>query len=59
LANKVRSSSVLRGWKDCGITIRTPLALVIGLELDVSPLVWITYLVGETLGATLTSCATK
>jgi hypothetical protein len=39
LANKVRSSSVLRGRKDCGMTVQAPLALVIGLEPDVSPLV--------------------
>ncbi len=36
-ANKVRSSSMLRGRKDCGMTARAPLALVIGLEPDVSP----------------------
>jgi hypothetical protein len=58
-ANKVHSSSVLRGRKDCGTTAQTPLALVIRLEPDVRPLVWITYLVVETLGATLTSYATK
>jgi len=37
LANKVRSSSMLRGRKDCGMTTRAPLALVIGLEPDASP----------------------
>jgi len=57
-ANKVCSFFVLRGWKDCGMTARVPLALVIGLELDVNPSVWITCLVAKTLGATLTSCAT-
>jgi hypothetical protein len=35
-ANKVRSSSVLRGRKDYGMTVRAPLALVIGLEPDAS-----------------------
>jgi hypothetical protein len=39
LTNKVRSSFVLRGRKDYGMTTRAPLALVIGLELDASPLV--------------------
>jgi len=57
LANKVRSSSVLRGRKYYGMTAQAPLALVIGLEPDVNPLVWITCLVVETLGATLASCA--
>jgi hypothetical protein len=33
----VRSSSMLKGWKDCGTTVWALLALVIGLELDVSP----------------------
>ncbi len=37
--NKVRSSSMLKGWKDCGTTVWALLALVIGLELDVSPTV--------------------
>jgi len=37
LTNKVRSSSVLRGWKDCGMTTRAPLALVIGLEPNAGP----------------------
>jgi hypothetical protein len=32
---------------------RTPLALVIRLELDASPSVWITCLVAKTLGGTL------
>jgi len=32
LANKVCSSPVLKGQKDCAMTIRAPLALVIGLE---------------------------
>ncbi len=36
LANKVCSSSVLRGRKDCGMTIRTPLVMIIGLEPGVS-----------------------
>jgi len=36
LANKVRSSSVLRGRKDCGMIARAPLALVIGLEPDMN-----------------------
>jgi hypothetical protein len=57
LVNKVGSSFVLRGRKDYGMTTRTPLALVIGLEPNASPLVWITCLVAETLGGTLTSCA--
>jgi hypothetical protein len=35
--NKVRSSSVLRRRKDCGMTTQAPLALVIGLEPDASP----------------------
>jgi hypothetical protein len=59
LANKVRSSFVLRRWKDYGMNVRTPLALVIGLEPDASPLVWITCLVAKTLDATLASCAAK
>ncbi len=37
LANKVRFSSMLRRRKDCGMTTRAPLALVIGLEPDASP----------------------
>ncbi len=37
LANKVRSSFVLRGQKNYGMTTRAPLALVRGLDLDVSP----------------------
>jgi hypothetical protein len=57
--NKVHSSSVLRGRKDCGMTIRVPLTLVIGLEPDASPLVWITYLMAKTLGATLASYVAK
>jgi len=57
--NKVCSFFVLKGQKDYGMTTRAPLALVIRLELDVSPLIWITYLVAETLGATLASCAAK
>jgi hypothetical protein len=48
----VRSSSMLKGWKDCGMIASAPLALVIRLKQDVSPLVWITYPVVET-------CATK
>jgi hypothetical protein len=59
LANEVRSSSVLKGRKDCGIIARTPLALVIGLEPDASPLVKITCLVVESLGATLASYVGK
>jgi len=39
LANKVCSSSVLKGQKDCGMTTRAPLALVIRLEPNVSPLI--------------------
>jgi hypothetical protein len=39
LTKKVHFSSVLKGWKDCGKTTQAPLALIIGLELDVSPLV--------------------
>jgi hypothetical protein len=38
-ANKVRSSSMLKRQKDYGMITRAPLALVIGLELDVNPLV--------------------
>ncbi len=59
LANKVRFSFVLRGQKDYGMIVWAPLALVIGLEPNASPLVWITYLAEETSGATLTSCAAK
>jgi hypothetical protein len=58
-ANKVRSSSVLKGWKDYDMTARAPLALVIGFESDASPSIWITCLVAETLGATLAFYATK
>jgi hypothetical protein len=36
LANKVRSSSVLKGRKDYGMTVRALLAVVIGLEPDAS-----------------------
>jgi hypothetical protein len=36
LANKVRSSSILKGWKDYGMIARGPLTLVIGLELHAS-----------------------
>jgi len=57
LANKVHSSSMLRGRKDCGMTARAPLAMIIGLEPNASPWVWITCLVAKTLGATLASCA--
>jgi hypothetical protein len=32
----VRSSSVLRGHENCGMIIRVPLALVIGLEPHVN-----------------------
>jgi hypothetical protein len=56
---KVRSSSVLRGQKDYGMTTRIPLALIIGLELDVNPSVRITCLVAKTMGATLASYAAK
>jgi hypothetical protein len=59
LANKMCSSSVLKGQKDCGMITQAPLALVIGLELDASPSVYITCLVEETLGATLASYAAK
>jgi hypothetical protein len=59
LTNKVRSSSVLRGQKDYGMTARGPLVLVIGLELNVNPWVWIIYLVVEFLGVTLASCVAK
>jgi hypothetical protein len=44
-ANKMRSFFVLRGRKDYGMVVWAPLALVIGLEPDVSPSVWITCLV--------------
>jgi len=37
LANKVRSSSLLKGQKDCGMIAQAPLALIIGLEPNVSP----------------------
>jgi hypothetical protein len=57
--NKVRFSSMLKGQKDCGMTVRAPLALVIGFEPDVSLLVWITYLVVEILNASVASYATK
>jgi hypothetical protein len=56
-ANKMCSSSMLRGWKDCGMTTRVPLALVIGLEPNASPSVWITCLMAEIMGATLASYA--
>jgi len=59
LANKMRSSSMLRGRKDYRMITWAPLALVIGLELNASPSVWITCLVVKTMGATLTSCAAK
>ncbi len=59
LANKVCSSSMWKGRKNCGMTVQAPLALVIKLEHDVSPSVRITYLVGKTLGATLASCVAK
>jgi hypothetical protein len=59
LTNKVHSYSMLKGQKDCGMTLQAPLALVIGLEPNVSPSVKITCLVAETLGATLASCAAK
>jgi hypothetical protein len=58
-ANKVCSSSVLRGWKHYGMITQALLALVIRLELDANPLIWITCLVAKTLGATLAFCATK
>jgi hypothetical protein len=44
---------MLRRIKDYGMTVQAPLALVIGLELDASLLILITYLVADTLGATL------
>jgi hypothetical protein len=59
LANNVHSFSVLRGRKDYGMTARASLALVIRFEPDARPLIWITYLVAETLGATLASYAVK
>jgi len=37
LTNKVRSSSMLRERKDCGMNVRAPLALVIGLKLNANP----------------------
>jgi len=37
--NKVRFSFLLRGQKNCDMIVQAPLALVIGLELDVNPLV--------------------
>jgi hypothetical protein len=30
-------SSMLKGWKNCGMTVRARLALVIGLEPNASP----------------------
>jgi len=48
LANKVRSFFVLRGWKNYDMTVWA-LALVIALEPDANPSVWITYLMAETL----------
>jgi hypothetical protein len=59
LTNKVRSSSMSRGRNDCDMTVRAPLALIIGFELDVSPSVWITYSMAETSGATLAFCVAK
>jgi hypothetical protein len=59
LANKVFFSFVLRGWKDYGMTTWTPLALVIGLEPDANPLVWITCLMAKTMGARLASYVAK
>jgi hypothetical protein len=59
LANKVRSSIVLRGRNDCGMITQAPLAMVVGLEPDARPSLWINYLMVETLGATLTSYAAK
>jgi hypothetical protein len=47
--NKVRFS-VLKGRKNYGMIARAPLALVLRLELDTSPLIWITCLVAETSG---------
>jgi hypothetical protein len=47
LANKVHSSFVLKGRKDCGMIVRAPVALVKGLELDVNPSIWIICLEGE------------
>jgi len=37
LTNKVHFSSMLRGQKGCGMTVRAPLALVIGHEPNASP----------------------
>jgi hypothetical protein len=37
LANKVQYSSVLKGRKDYGMIVRTPLTLIIGLEPNVRP----------------------
>jgi len=59
LTNKVHFSSMLRGRKNCGMIVQAPLALVIGFEPNVNPLVWITYLVVETLCATLASYVAK
>jgi hypothetical protein len=39
LTNKVHSSSMLKGRKNYGMIAQTPLALVIALKLDASPLV--------------------
>jgi len=58
-ANKVRFFFVLKGQKDYGMTIQAPLALVIRFEPDVSPSIWITCLVAETLSATLAFCVAK
>jgi hypothetical protein len=59
LANKVCSLFVLKGWKNCGMTTRVFLTLVIGFEPDVSPSVWITCLMANTQGVTITSFAMK
>jgi hypothetical protein len=55
----VHSFSVSRGRKNYGMTTRAPLTLVIRLESDASPLVWITCLMAKTLGVTLAYCASK
>ncbi len=50
---------MLRGQKDCGMIARAPLALIIRLEPNVSPLIQIICLVVKTLAATLASYAAK
>jgi hypothetical protein len=59
LANKVHFFSMLRRQKDCVMTVRAHVTLVVGFEPYASPSIWITYLVAKALGATLTCCVMK